>query len=831
MESSEYELVRNMTLLFFFERLMDKGGPRTLHDLSCQFGAKGFTKEMRRIAGGSQSGLKNFLSQYPMLFVIDGDYVSVNTFQPVVEDDDAGLTKTNKRDYAREAVEYFTNKLMQYGAGTEVPIKSLLGHRSQASPEVRHISGQHYKEFRDFLAKHPEDFVVTEDNVILKRYEGIEGAPFHELEPDEPIDQLMTGRLITFFTKEIEKTGSLLIEQLLALGSDAFPEKSWITMFTTSQDLSTFLKMFPDAFHVQKNVVTINHRKTISSTEVGQNAKNTSQSSQTSDSGLSLNQSRNVTTEESTTRNNASPVSTTPQNELTKMEQPAGGLTTGSIENNNSSPTLSLQQQTLKQRINTLVMKTLADNTEKDRSLQSSHMGDAWRMKELQQTKIVVNPKECLQIVEDIINSTHSLTENGHVVVSFDCEGINLGARGQLTLLQIGTMLGQIYVFDLFTSPNLIKSGGLGNLLESPTVIKVVHDCRNDSVNLFNQFGITLCNVFDTQAAHAVLQFQDTGKPVYKVKNVNLNSLCEMYGSSCNPVKEQLKNIYRRDQRYWARRPMTREMLIYASSDILGLVPQVYTSMSRLIKSETQQLFTELCEEQVQMHINPIDVKARKKQRKIDTEVADLRKRMEENTGKNIVLSNREIRLLRYLVLTEDEKDKLKGNYKVAKKLEKLEKMGHEKGDSSEDDDDDDRNEDTEFASLESCTSDNSQSGDTIFGKTGDGSTLTESMQMVDEILSDGQMNGLEKIEKLEAILSSVTYSSGDIFSLENNENSSKKCQCMCQKTLGNRTEKNNESVADVACQTLSTGDIVITRVYLTEEEKERERLLSSPRT
>lgn len=52
----EYELARNMTLLFFLERLLDKGEPRTLHDLSCQFGAKGFTKEMRQIAGGSQSG-------------------------------------------------------------------------------------------------------------------------------------------------------------------------------------------------------------------------------------------------------------------------------------------------------------------------------------------------------------------------------------------------------------------------------------------------------------------------------------------------------------------------------------------------------------------------------------------------------------------------------------------------------------------------------------------------------------------------------------------------------------------------------------------------------
>lgn len=56
MDSQGYENARNMTLLFFLERLMDKGESRTVHDLSCQFGNKEFTKEMRQIAGGSQSG-------------------------------------------------------------------------------------------------------------------------------------------------------------------------------------------------------------------------------------------------------------------------------------------------------------------------------------------------------------------------------------------------------------------------------------------------------------------------------------------------------------------------------------------------------------------------------------------------------------------------------------------------------------------------------------------------------------------------------------------------------------------------------------------------------
>jgi len=114
------------------------------------------------------------------------------------------------------------------------------------------------------------------------------------------------------------------------------------------------------------------------------------------------------------------------------------------------------------------------------------------------------------------------------------------------------------------------------------------------------------------------------------------------------------------------------------------------------------------------MHIRPEDVKTRKRQRKMETEMADLKKRMEEATNKNIVLSNREMRLLRYMDLTEDEKEKLKGSHKVAKKLEKLENMGQDKADSS-DDDDEDKTDDPEYQSLESYTSENSHSGKRVY--------------------------------------------------------------------------------------------------------------------
>ena len=67
---------------------------------------------------------------------------------------------------------------------------------------------------------------------------------------------------------------------------------------------------------------------------------------------------------------------------------------------------------------------------------------------------------------------------------------------------------------------------------------------------------------------------------------------------------------------------------------------------NRQIKVENRQLFSELCTEQILMLVKPNEVKIRKKQRKVSTEVTDLKLKLAQS-NKSIVLSNREIRLLR----------------------------------------------------------------------------------------------------------------------------------------------------------------------------------------
>jgi exonuclease 3'-5' domain-containing protein 1 len=82
-------------------------------------------------------------------------------------------------------------------------------------------------------------------------------------------------------------------------------------------------------------------------------------------------------------------------------------------------------------------------------------------------------------------------------------------------------------------------------------LMQIMHDCRNDSVNLYREFGIRLRNVFDTQAAHVVIQQQQKNDQqqllddAKKIKNISLNNLCSLYCNNTvfNPFKEKIKVI------------------------------------------------------------------------------------------------------------------------------------------------------------------------------------------------------------------------------------------------------------------------------------------------
>lgn len=431
-------------------------------------------------------------------------------------------------------------------------------------------------------------------------------------------------------------------------------------MFKTSNDLATFLKLFANCFHIHSNLVTLLQKPVLSDLHIQREQARTkdclnnnltaslaaarTQSPllrQVADFKLSEpvsnlrppaasinNNNNNVKSEptsgfdsllpdldvkiENLCENNCPKVSSSEPSSLASLNASSNASSA------NISPAMSPvpppvaasanerlnfagnKNQSLKQRINNLVVKTLAEN-EKEKQvniLQSSQPaanatsaaapnsaeqannlfnGDTWKIKVLQHTRVIATVKESLFVTDAIMKPSSA----DPVVVSVDCEGINLGVKGELTLIEIGTVRGEAFIFDVMSCPEIVNEGGLKALLESEKVIKVIHDCRNDSVNLFVQFKILLRNVFDTQSAHALLQYQEQGKQVYKVKNVSLNTLCEIYNAPKNPMKDQLKNIYRRDQKFWSRRPLSRDMLLYAAIDVLVLInDQLFAKMA-----------------------------------------------------------------------------------------------------------------------------------------------------------------------------------------------------------------------------------------------------------
>lgn len=153
-----------------------------------------------------------------------------------------------------------------------MPIKCLLGHRSQASPQIRHISGQHIKDFTDFLGRHPATFNVIDESVLLVGCDDLRDVPLSERLhlPQPAIDTRVTQQLLDYFAACIQVKGPVLVEQLFNLVTSQFPSEQWLPVFKTPSDLCTFLKMFSDCFHVQSNLVTLLHQPKLSEAYIQQ---------------------------------------------------------------------------------------------------------------------------------------------------------------------------------------------------------------------------------------------------------------------------------------------------------------------------------------------------------------------------------------------------------------------------------------------------------------------------------------------------------------------------------------------------------------------------------
>lgn len=191
--------------------------------------------------------------------------------------------------------------------------------------------------------------------------------------------------------------------------------------------------------------------------------------------------------------------------------------------------------------------------------------------------KLIESVEGVDELVRIIKNRVQSFEET--LVLGVDCEGICKGRP--LSLIQI-CVQEEVYVIDLFKVNPFIY--GVQEIMENPYIVKVFHDFCEDSAALVNQYGVYCDRVFDTQIAHRILidtYWTDGAKNDYAHNNASLNELLRRYLNRINDYKDLIQAEMNKDKNFWEIRPLTSEMIIYASQDVIYL-PYLYQSFCYL---------------------------------------------------------------------------------------------------------------------------------------------------------------------------------------------------------------------------------------------------------
>lgn len=198
--------------------------------------------------------------------------------------------------------------------------------------------------------------------------------------------------------------------------------------------------------------------------------------------------------------------------------------------------------------------------------------------------KLVESVEACAQ---HVTNMRDYVGQDTPLVLTFGCEAAEPGKEGSLTLLQIGTMNGEVFIFDLLATPkreDMFIAGRLKEILEDKDIIKVMFDCREPQAALFFQFGIVLRNVFDISGAYATIwdQCNVMAGPYRPISF----ELLETFGLEAHHKTEEQREVFRKEMnenRLFEKRPLTEEITEYIVHDANCWVPKVYESLNRLI--------------------------------------------------------------------------------------------------------------------------------------------------------------------------------------------------------------------------------------------------------
>ncbi|MDH4204111.1 MAG: HRDC domain-containing protein [Desulfobacteraceae bacterium] len=173
--------------------------------------------------------------------------------------------------------------------------------------------------------------------------------------------------------------------------------------------------------------------------------------------------------------------------------------------------------------------------------------------------------------LEEIVRS---LEKEKAVAVDLEADSM-YHYKEKVCLIQIATEKISVVV-DPLAIKNLAP---LNPIFSNPDIKKIFHGADYDVRSLYRDFKIRINNLFDTELACRFLGIKETG----------LQAVLKMFFNVNVDKKYQKKD--------WSKRPLPKEMMAYASKDVIYLLPLARMLIHRLKKIDRMTWVLEECED------------------------------------------------------------------------------------------------------------------------------------------------------------------------------------------------------------------------------------------
>ncbi|OQV20295.1 hypothetical protein BV898_05846 [Hypsibius exemplaris] len=560
-------------LLFFVELLMEHKS-RKLHDLSCLFGSPNFSAEMKQVVGGSQMGLKRFLLKHPSLFTIKGDTVTMtcydleDVFRNGFSAPNGVATSIKGQDEVprptttpeEEAVEYFRSKLLASPVKDDIrqamPLRSLIGHRSQAPEKIRFIMGRNLPDFIRFVRSHSDVFVYDPVSDTVKLAPSAQRSPRDCPSPTNssassrsmsiPSGEFDANDCMDFLGGVLQQKGPLFLDELYGHLNKKYKPDVRQHFAKNPRELGEMIQQKGGTrFTVEGNLVTFH--------------------------GV--------------------PSPTEPSG---PYKSPPGSAREG-----------------MKLRLAQTLKQVVSDNKAKG-TLPEPELDKTW----IPPWTEISKPKQLKGLVSEILDSSAGAdavglaficdfitdtTENGETQPNSevaDNNSTNSLLNYKLTKILLATYDGKVHLISIAEHPELLRLGGLKELLASDKIRKVFHDGSRGLAALINQYGLRIVNPFDTQVGYSILDYQSNPNCTDLFLETNRSLSVLEAANGCAPAAARTPNTP-------GNLGALEVQLYEAYVDLKIAFPHVYEVLKSRISVRYGTMMRVMLEEQYEDYLNP----------------------------------------------------------------------------------------------------------------------------------------------------------------------------------------------------------------------------------